>query len=231
MPPVNSLMTSLSTLELERIGLLQADDALPPSRLRILLAHGHAIVREGTRRILETDAGCEVLGETVSLVTALPLLESLKPDILVLGLDSEQLESRAYVKQLRSVLSRTRTLVLNDAIPPQRLARLGVASWIATTASPVEVLAGVRATATGHSVTGEPTRIATRDGGQPGHPTARELEVLSLVERGLTTRAIADRLHTTTRTIHFHVGNLFVKLGASSRTEMVHLARRRGWLE
>jgi len=61
--------------------------------------------------------------------------------------------------------------------------------------------------------------------------TARELEVLTLIERGLTTRAIAEQLQTTTRTVHFHVGNLYAKLGAASRTEMVHLARRRGWLE
>jgi DNA-binding CsgD family transcriptional regulator len=38
-------------------------------------------------------------------------------------------------------------------------------------------------------------------------------------------------LQTTPRTVYFHVGNLFTKLGASSRTEMIHLARRQGWLE
>jgi DNA-binding NarL/FixJ family response regulator len=54
--------------------------------------------------------------------------------------------------------------------------------------------------------------------------------VLTLVERGLTTRAIPQRLKTSTRTVHFHVGNLFVKLGARSRTEMVYVARQRGWL-
>jgi DNA-binding NarL/FixJ family response regulator len=55
--------------------------------------------------------------------------------------------------------------------------------------------------------------------------------VLTLVEQGLATRLIAQRLQTTPRTVHFHVRNLFAKLGARSRTEMLHLARRQGGLE
>ena len=224
-------MTSLRSPELEPPGLLEESDASPSIGLRVVLAHRHAIVREGTRRILDLEPGHDIVAETVSLATAAPLIETLKPDVLILGVDPEEVESRTYVRQLRNVLATTRVLVLNDAIPPQRLARLGITGWVASTASPVEVIAGIRAVADGRTVSGTPTTIGDAQSGVPGHPTPRELEVLALVERGLTTRAIAERLKTTPRTIHFHVGNLFTKLGASSRTEMVHLARRRGWLD
>lgn len=218
-------------MELEPPGTL-ADSALPPAGiLRVLLAHRQAIVREGTRRILEAEPGYQVVAETVSLTTAAPLIAEMRPDVLVLGVEIDQIDTRTYVRQLRNVLTTTRVLVLNDEVSPHRLARLGITGWISSTVSPVELVAGIRAVSEGRSVAGSPTTIGPPEPLRSGHPTPRELEVLALVERGLTTRAIADELQTTPRTIHFHVGNLYTKLGASSRTEMVHLARRRGWLE
>jgi DNA-binding NarL/FixJ family response regulator len=177
------------------------------------------------------EAGFEIVGETVSLAAAAPLVEALKPDIVLLGLGPTEIESRTFVRQLRSLLAGSRVLVLEYGLSPLRLARLGVTAWVGGAASPFELVAGVRAAAQGRAVFGNPTSITEPEGRPPSQPTPRELEVLALVERGLTTRAIAERLQTTPRTVHFHVGNLFAKLGANSRTEMVHLARRRGWLE
>jgi DNA-binding NarL/FixJ family response regulator len=61
-------------------------------------------------------------------------------------------------------------------------------------------------------------------------PTPRELEILRLVEQGLTNREMARQFRRSPRAIQFHVSNLFSKLNARSRTELIHLARRRGWL-
>ena len=224
-------MISPSLVELEPPDAVSDSDGSVSGVVRILLAHRQAIVREGTRRILEAEPGYEVIAETVSLATAAPLVSQLTPDVVILGLELDELDSRTYTRHLRTMLTTSHVLVLNDEISPPRLARLGITGWISSTASPVELIAGIRAVAEGRNVTGRPTKIGTGEGSSSGHPTPRELEVLALVERGLTTRAIAEQLQTTPRTIHFHVGNLFTKLGASSRTEMVHLARRRGWLE
>ena len=62
-------------------------------------------------------------------------------------------------------------------------------------------------------------------------PTAREIQVLRLVEEGLKNKAIAQRLSTSERTVQFHKTNIFAKLSARSRTEAVHLARQQGWLD
>lgn len=68
----------------------------------------------------------------------------------------------------------------------------------------------------------------------PGVPaealTRRELEVLRMIEQGLTTGEMATRLGRSKRLIQFHVSNLLGKLGARSRTELVYLARKRGLL-
>ena len=224
-------MSSLRTFEQEADSLLSSTDSPPAAVLRVLLAHRHAIVREGTRHILESETGFEVIGETGSLATAQPLVRELQPDVVVLGLDPADIESRTYVRQLRDVLMTTHVLVLDYGTSPRHLARLGVTRWISGTASPVELVTGIRAAAQGMSVSGSPTTVGPREQGLLSQPTPRELEVLTLVEQGFPTRAIAEQLQTTPRTVHFHVGNLFAKLGARSRIEMVHLARRHGWLD
>lgn len=215
-----------------------ATTGAPPSseptaqpRLRVLLAHRQPIVREGTRTILESNEGLEIVGESASLTSALPLIPALQPDVLVLGLDPAEVESRGFVRQVRSVQALTRVLVLDSGVPTRLLAQLGVSGWIASTASTVELVTAIRAAAAGHHIAGNPTLITTPPDGVRVVPTPRELEVLTLIEQGLPTRAIARELQTTARTIHFHVGNLYAKLGAHSRTELVYLARRQGWLD
>ena len=67
---------------------------------------------------------------------------------------------------------------------------------------------------------------------QAGHPfSPRELEVLTLVSRGLTNKEIAYRLGISERTIQFHINSVFNKTGAHSRTEAVSLALHRGWIQ
>jgi DNA-binding NarL/FixJ family response regulator len=61
-------------------------------------------------------------------------------------------------------------------------------------------------------------------------PTPREATVLQMVAAGLANKAIARRLRIRERTVRFHLENLFRKLDATSRTDMLHRARQRGWL-
>lgn len=63
------------------------------------------------------------------------------------------------------------------------------------------------------------------------HSTPKELEVLRLVAEGQRNQDIARRLGICERTVQFHLGNLFAKLQARSRTELVHRAHQVGWLE
>lgn len=223
-------MSVRSPLDLES-SLRSDSEARSTDIVRVVLADPHAISRSGTRRILEMEHGIEIVGEAVSLAAALSLVEVLGPDVVLLAVSPADLENRTFARQLRGLLDRTQVLVLEHGVSPQRLSRVGVTAWVGGTASPVELVAGVRATAEGRSVYGNPTSISDREGDEVKRPTPREQEVLVLVEQGLATRAIADQLRTTPRTIHFHIGNLYTKLGASSRTEMVYLARQRGWLE
>jgi DNA-binding NarL/FixJ family response regulator len=61
-------------------------------------------------------------------------------------------------------------------------------------------------------------------------PTGRQLQVLRLLEEGHQDGEVARLLHVSRWTVRFHLKNLFGKLHASSRTEVIHVARRHGWL-
>lgn len=195
-------------------------------RLQVVVAHGHPIVREGTRRILEAEPGLAVIAETESLADALPYLETLRPDVLLVGVDPTEAQRSTFLQHLRAAEQMTHVIALDYGAPANPLPLLGSTTWLPGHISPAELIAGIRAVAGGRQ-----SALHWRPLEPSGKPTARELEVLTLVQRGLNTRAIAQHLQTTPRTVHFHVGNLFAKLGARTRTEMVHLARQRGWLD
>jgi DNA-binding NarL/FixJ family response regulator len=96
-----------------------------------------------------------------------------------------------------------------------------------STPSPSQLIDAIRAVADGRA----PAFNQAFEEPLSEGPTPREREVLRLVAEGMTTQAVAEQLQIMARTVHFHLGNLFAKLGARSRIEMVHLARKRGWLD
>lgn len=74
-------------------------------------------------------------------------------------------------------------------------------------------------------------RLGSHQVGADGVLTAREREVLTLVAEGLTNREVGRRLHISEKTASVHLSNVMAKLGVSSRTEAVTVARRRGLLD
>ena len=117
------------------------------------------------------------------------------------------------------------------------LLEAGAVSYLPKTVSLNELLEAVRTTSRGESVL--PPAIASivvRKLSTPREPegfaelTAREIEVLNLVARGLTNDQIAMKLSLSPRTIESHLTHIFNKLGVNSRTEAALLALRKGWI-
>ncbi len=204
-------------------------------KIRVLLADDHAITREGTRHLLESEPDFAVVAEAADGEETVRLAQALRPDIVVLDISMPRLTGIQVGEILRQTVPETRIVVLTGYDNEQyakALLRLGVSGYLSKTASSRELTSAIRS-AYEDRVYFQPPILSLLNSSlvpQADDPTPRELEVLCLAAQGQRNRDIARQLHTSERTVQFHLANLFGKLQVGSRTEMVYRARQKGWI-
>lgn len=218
----------------------KAGDMSAERRVRVVIAEDHAVVREGTRQILERDPAIDVVGEAEDGERALSLCGELQPDVLVLDLHLPKVNGIQVARSLGDVSPGTRTLVLSAYDDRDYLLasmEAGVAGYLLKTTHGGEVIAAIHAIVKGGIVLDPqiaPKLLADREvaaeRGPGGQLTERELEILNLAGRGLHNKEIARELQLSTRTVEGHLSHIFNKLNVDSRTEAVLMGISQGWL-
>ncbi len=211
--------------------------------IRVLLAEDHAVVREGTRRILEQCADIAVVGEAEDGPQALELLERLRPDVAILDIRIPKLNGVEVVRRMKECSPATKALMLtayDDDDYILALMEAGAMGYLLKTARADELVEAVRTVHQGEPVLqaaiaakvarlwGHRQVLLERE--QPEALTQREREVLELAARGLRNKAIAERLTISVRTVEGHFNSILAKLGVSSRLEAVLYAASRHWI-
>ena len=210
--------------------------------IRILLVDDHALVREGTRRLLETEKDVEVVAEASSGEEAIVVARSLLPDIAVMDISMPGIGGIEATRAIKKDCPETAVLILSAYDDePYLLALLdaGAAGFLLKNVHGQELLQAIRAVARGESVL-QPSiaekmmrRLSTRPD-EAQHSTnllsEREFDVLRLAARGLPNKEIAARMSLSIRTVHSHLANIFMKMQVGSRTEAVLLALRQGMI-
>lgn len=207
-------------------------------RIRLLLAEDHALVREGTREILERDPSLRVLGEAEDGPSAIAMAEELQPDMVLVDLDLPILNGIEVIRRIRAKPGGPLALVLSaydDEDYVIAALSAGATGYLLKTAHAGELLAAIHAAARGETVLqGSVGRTllarAQNVSGQHDVLTERELEILRLAARGARTKQIAARLSISSRTVEGHLTSIFNKLGVSGRTEAIMYAAARGWV-
>lgn len=207
--------------------------------VRVLLAEDHAVVREGTRKMLESDDLIRVVGEAVDGPTAVALAQELKPDVLLLDMSLPALNGIEVTRRLSESEHGPYVLILSaydDTDYVQASLDAGASGYLLKTAGSDEVAAAILAVARGevvlHRSVAHKALGRGRDGaGAPGGLSRRELEVLRLAARGQRTREIAEAMSLSTRTVESHFTSIYNKLGVSGRTEAVLHAASHGWVK
>jgi DNA-binding NarL/FixJ family response regulator len=208
---------------------------------RVLLAEDQALIREGFRRILESN-GHEVVGMEADGLKVADLVASTRPDLLLLDLGLPGLHGLDVLRSVKRRAPSVRVLVLSgdgrDEFVVQAL-RLGAAGYLLKGSDVPELLEAIREVVAGGfyispRVSGS---LAMRMGDGPAAAadpyddlTAREREVFHLIAEGLTNAAIGERLFISPRTVETHRANLMRKLRLRTQTEIVLYALRRGIL-
>jgi DNA-binding NarL/FixJ family response regulator len=209
---------------------MSAEDT-KPAPIRVMLVDDHALVREGIRHILERERDVAVVGEAERGDLALELLDHLQPDVVLLDVRMPGMGGIETTRRIRAAFPKIRVLVLSaHADFAIEALRSGASGYILKTASSRQLIAALRSVFFGSTVIqgalaeelgiwGPSARSQVTD-----VLTRREAEVLRLIARGLTNRAIAREVGIAPRTADQHVHNIFIKVGARSRTEAVRYA-------
>ncbi|HEY7350059.1 MAG TPA: response regulator transcription factor [Ktedonobacterales bacterium] len=222
--------------------LLEANDVVEPLPIRVVLADDHALVREGTRRLLEAESDVQVIAEAASGIEAVAAVEQGRPDVVIMDIampGGNGIEATRSIKQLSPQTAVLALTAYDDDQYVMALLEAGAAGFLLKNVHGRELVEAVRAVHRGEPIldTAVAARVLRRmAGGTPSNalPEAalsdREMEVLREAARGLPNKEIARRMGLSVRTVHTHLGNIFGKLQVGSRTEAVLQALRRGWI-
>jgi two-component system, NarL family, response regulator LiaR len=206
------------------------------SKLRVLIGEDHAVVREGTRQIIERDPGIEVVGEAADGAEAATLALRLCPDVTLLDIHMPSVNGIEATRRITAAQPDARILVLtayDDEDYVTAALEAGASGYLLKSAHGHEVVAAIRAVAEGQVVMdAKIARLVLRRRSETplDEPTPREIEVLRLAAQGLRTKDIAARLATSSRTVEAHLTSIYNRFGVTTRTEAVMRAAARGWI-
>jgi len=212
---------------------------------RILVVDDHPLTRDALASLL-TQGGFDVVGEAADGAEALDLAHELQPDLVLLDLSMPGLDGLAALPRLRAAAPGCEVVVLTASGTEENLLaaiRGGAAGYLLKSEPPERIVAFLRGVANGEAaLSGEIARRlldqlrtgGSRLGGGVPHGisdalSAREVEVLLLLDDHLSTDDIAKRLFISEHTVRSHVKSMLRKLGVSSRRdalEQLALARR-----
>jgi DNA-binding NarL/FixJ family response regulator len=210
--------------------------------IRVLLADDHALVREGTRRLIEAENELEVVAEAANGEEAVEAARRLHPDIAIIDIAMPGIGGIEATRVIKASCPETAILILSAYDDEPYLVALleaGAAGFLLKNVNGQELIEAIHAIARGESVL-QPElsqKVLRRLSTQPATPqrppdmlSEREFDVLRLAARGLPNKEIARRMNLSIRTVHSHLANIFMKMHVGSRTEAVLLALRQGMI-
>jgi DNA-binding NarL/FixJ family response regulator len=210
--------------------------------IRVLLADDQRLVRSGFRMILRADPGLDVVGEAGDGVEAVALARELRPDVVLMDVRMPRLDGIEATRQLLREQDPPRVLVLTTFDLDEYVyaaLRAGASGFLLKDAPEEQLAAAIRVAADGGALfsPGVTRRLIERftaldpDVATPPRLeelTARELEVLRLIARGLSNAEIAAELVVSDHTVKTHVARVLAKLDLRDRTQAVIAAYESG---
>jgi len=211
--------------------------------ITILIVDDHTVVRQGVRTLLDMHPDLQVVGEAESAEEALPLVEQLVPDVVLLDLLLPGMNGVETAREMKRISPRTQIVVLTSYAEDEDVfpaLRAGAISYLLKDIRPRELAESIRKAARGESVLH--SRVAARmiqevrEAKRKVPPafaelTPRELEVLQLLADGQTNTAIAEQLVLSEKTVRGYISNILSKLHLEDRTQIAVFAWQQGLME
>ena len=207
--------------------------------IRVLLVDDHPVVRQGLRALLSTQDGIEVVGEAGDGEAAVAAAGRLSPDVVLMDVVMPGIDGVEALRRIGGSRPQTRVVMLTSYADERRAMEAvdaGASGFLLKDASPRDVAAAIRAAHRGEAVLHPSVAarlLAERRRPPAAHAelTARELEVLRLIARGLRNKQIAAQLHVSEKTVKTHVSAVLRKLDVADRTAAAMYAVRERLVE
>jgi DNA-binding NarL/FixJ family response regulator len=213
--------------------------------IRVAIADDQALVRAGFRKLLEVEPDLDVVAEARDGLEAIALARSLRPDVVLMDIRMPRLDGIAATRQITAAAD-TRVLVLTtydldeyvfDAL------KAGASGFLLKDSPPADLIAAIHIVAAGDALLAPSvTKRLIAEFARRAAPTARstdvlarltprELDVLTLLGRGLSNAEIAAELIVGQATVKTHVGNVLMKLDLRDRAQAVVVAYESGLIQ
>jgi len=215
----------------------------PRNTLRVVVADDHPLFRDGLVAALGMIDGVEVVGMAADGEQAVALTRELAPDVVLMDLAMPGVNGIEATRAIVQTHPGTAVLVLTMAGTDDSLVaalRAGARGYLLKEAGRQEISHALWSVAAGQAVFGTSvadrilSRLAEPPRGKAGTSSAfpqltgREIEILDLLARGLSNRAISTRLYLSDKTVRNHVSNILAKTGAPDRQTAADMARMAG---
>ncbi len=209
------------------------------TKICLLIVDDHPLFRQGVRFYLESIPDLELCGEAEHGAEALSFLTKQNVDVVLMDIQMPGLDGVEITKKIKEEWPDLKVLILTSNSSWDKVytaLKSGASGYILKDAHPEELVAAIKAVATGGSYLG--AQVAIKLLNRVGHEkevlaeklpeplTARELEVLKQIGQGLGNREIAEQLVLSEKTVKTHVANILQKLQVTSRTQAALYAIR-----
>src|SRR4051812_14493143 len=209
------------------------------TKIRVLVADDHSVVRQGLRMFLLVQPDMEMVGEAQNGREAVALVDSLAPDVVLMDLLMPQMNGIEATAAIKVAHPETQVLVLTTFLEDARVAeaiQAGAVGFLLKEIEAEDLVKAVRGAARGEpQLHPDAARmlmgLATRPRAAPEPPsllTDREREVIALLAEGLSNKQIARNLSISETTVKGHVANILGKLELTDRTQAAVYAVRHG---
>lgn len=199
--------------------------------IRVFVVDDHQVVRMGLKTMLESEPDFVVVGTASSGTEALEMLPTMEVDVVLTDLRMNEMSGEAMMTQLRKTCPTLRCAVLTNYHSDEDVfssMKAGAMAYILKTATLEQVVGAIRTVHAGGRAI--PPHIAQQLAQRVSRIqlSAREMEILQYVARGMKNREIAEKLFISENTVRNHVISLLEKMGTRDRTEATAVAIRQG---
>lgn len=200
------------------------------SKVKVMIADDHAMIREGIRKLLEFSGEITVIAEASDGEECLSMLKEEKPEILLLDINMPRKNGIEVLKEITAKKDKIKVLMLtvhNEAEYLVKAVDIGVDGYILKDSESSELIKAIKVILSGESYI-QPSLIPTLnsklinrdiDKEKIEKLTKREMEILINVANGMFNKEIAVNLNISERTVKNHISNIFKKIKVADRTQ------------